>query len=74
MDIENLIFSIFDFTFSILIVLGEIFIFAIILLIFMPDYYGGVMDKDMTWNLIGVALGLLALGNYVMAKMSNIRV
>jgi len=34
MDIENLIFSIFDFTFSILIVLGEIFIFAIILLIY----------------------------------------
>lgn len=49
-------------------------VLAIILLIFMPDYYGGVMDKDMTWNLIGVALGLLALGNYVMAKMSNIKV
>jgi Flp pilus assembly protein TadB len=49
-------------------------ILAIILVIFMPDYYGGVMDKDLTWKLIGIALGLLALGNYIMAKMSNIKV
>ena len=49
-------------------------ILAIILVVFMPNYYGTVMDEDLTWKLIGVALGLLALGNFTMAKMSNIKV
>lgn len=49
-------------------------ILAIILVVFMPDYYGGVMDEDLTWKLIGIALGLLAIGNYTMAKMSDLKV
>jgi len=49
-------------------------ILAIVLVIFMPDYYGKVTDEDLTWYLVGVALGLLALGNYIMAKMSTIKV
>lgn len=47
---------------------------GLVLVIFMPDYYGSVVEYDFTWQLIGVAVGLLALGNYVMSNMSNLRV
>ena len=47
---------------------------ALILVIFMPDYYGSVVEFDMTWHLVGVALGLLAVGNYMMSSMSNLKV
>ncbi len=49
-------------------------ILGLVLMVAMPDYYNSVIEKDMTWNLIGVAVGLLALGNYVMANMSNLKV
>lgn len=47
---------------------------ALVLMVAMPDYYSSVIDKDHTWNLIGIAVGLLVLGNYVMANMSNLKV
>ncbi|MCF6320261.1 MAG: type II secretion system F family protein [Rhizobiaceae bacterium] len=49
-------------------------ILALVLVITMPDYYAKVIDIDLTWYWIGFAIGLLALGNYVMAKMSSIKV
>ena len=47
---------------------------AVILTVFMPKYYGDIIDQDYTWFLIGIAVGLLAVGNYVMASMSNLKV
>jgi len=47
---------------------------GLVLMVAMPDYYNSVIDKDFTWKLMGIAVGLLALGNYVMASMSNLKV
>ncbi|MCP4185637.1 MAG: type II secretion system F family protein [Hyphomicrobiales bacterium] len=47
---------------------------GLVLMVAMPDYYNSVIDKDHTWNLIGIAAGLLAFGNYVMSNMSNLKV
>lgn len=56
------------------ILTGLPLILGVILVLAMPDYYGAVTEKDLTWKLIGVAVGLLALGNYIMASMSNLKV
>ena len=47
---------------------------VIVLTLLMPKYYSAVMDEDLTWILISVAVGLLVLGNYIMSSMSNLKV
>lgn len=39
----------------------------------MPDLYGSVLDKPMTWYLLGGTLVWLLIGNAAMFKMSNFR-
>lgn len=43
------------------------------LMVLMPQFYGGVWDKSMTWYLLGGAVSWLLLGNAVMFKMANFR-
>lgn len=38
-----------------------------------PDYYGAVIDQQLTWMMLGAAGFWLVLGNLVMFKMSNFR-
>ncbi|MCV0398063.1 MAG: type II secretion system F family protein [Rhizobiaceae bacterium] len=38
-----------------------------------PDLYADVMDKPLTWYLIGATLFWLVIGNFAMFKMSNFR-
>ena len=44
-----------------------------ILLVFMPDYYGAVMDIPMTWYLLGGGVSWLLLGNFIMFKMASFK-
>ena len=39
----------------------------------MPQFYGGVWDKPLTWYMLGGAIGWLLIGNAVMFKMANFR-
>lgn len=43
------------------------------LMVLMPQFYGGVWDKSMTWYLLGGAVSWLLLGNAMMFKMANFR-
>jgi tight adherence protein B len=43
------------------------------LMVLMPQFYGGVWDKPMTWYLLGAAGGWLLIGNAMMFKMANFR-
>lgn len=38
-----------------------------------PGYYEGVIDKSLTWYLLGFTLFWLVLGNFSMSKMSNFK-
>jgi tight adherence protein B len=44
-----------------------------VLTVFMPDFYSGVTDKNMTWYLLGFAAFWLCLGNFIMQRMANFR-
>ena len=44
-----------------------------VLTVFMPSFYGGVTDKNMTWYLLGFAVFWLGLGNAIMIRMANFR-
>ncbi|WP_127523328.1 type II secretion system F family protein [Mesorhizobium sp. Z1-4] len=43
------------------------------LMVLMPQFYGGVWDKSMTWYMLGGSVGWLLLGNAMMFKMANFR-
>ena len=43
------------------------------LMVLMPQFYGGVSDKAMTWYLLGGAGAWLLVGNAIMFKMANFR-
>jgi tight adherence protein B len=43
------------------------------LMVLMPQFYGGVWDKPLTWYLLGGAVAWLLLGNAAMFKMANFR-
>lgn len=49
-------------------------VFAAILILFMPGYYGEVINESMTWYLVSFGVFLLGLGNVVMAKMANLKI
>ncbi len=38
-----------------------------------PGYYQGVAHEELTWYLLGAAVGWLGLGNLIMSKMSNFK-
>lgn len=38
-----------------------------------PGYYQGVAHEELTWYLLGGAVGWLGLGNFIMSKMSNFK-
>jgi tight adherence protein B len=44
-----------------------------VLTVFMPDFYAGVTDKNLTWYLLGFAAFWLGLGNFIMQRMANFR-
>ena len=44
------------------------------LLLSAPEYYGAVMDDPIFWPVMGIALGLLLLGSFIMWRMVNFRV
>ena len=39
-----------------------------------PDYYGDVIDDPIFWPVMGIAMGLLLLGIFIMWRMVNFRV
>jgi tight adherence protein B len=39
-----------------------------------PDYYGDVLDDPIFWPVMGIAMGLLLLGIFIMWRMVNFRV
>lgn len=43
------------------------------LMVLMPQFYGGVWDKPMTWYLLGATGTWLLIGNAVMFRMANFR-
>jgi tight adherence protein B len=43
------------------------------LMVLMPDFYGSVWDKSLTWYLLGGAVGWLLVGNAMMFKMASFR-
>ncbi len=45
-----------------------------VLLLFNPDYYGGIWDEPLTWNLFGGLLFWLTVGNLLIMKMVNFKV
>jgi tight adherence protein B len=48
-------------------------LFAVAVMVLMPQFYADVWDKSMTWYLIGASVAWLTIGNVVMFKMSNFR-
>ncbi|MDW6022737.1 type II secretion system F family protein [Mesorhizobium sp. BAC0120] len=48
-------------------------LFAVAVMVLMPQFYADVWDKSMTWYLIGGSVAWLTIGNVVMFKMSNFR-
>jgi tight adherence protein B len=48
-------------------------LFAGAMHMFMPQFYGDVIDKSLTWYLIGGSLAWLGLGNAIMFKMATFR-
>lgn len=44
-----------------------------VLTVFMPGFYAGVTDKNMTWYLLGFGAFWLGLGNFIMVRMANFR-
>ncbi|MGL4489189.1 MAG: type II secretion system F family protein [Rhizobiaceae bacterium] len=44
-----------------------------VLLVFVPDYYGDAWQYDTTYYLLGAGASWLGLGNIIMAKMANFR-
>jgi tight adherence protein B len=45
----------------------------VVLTVFLPHFYAGVTDKNMTWYLLGFAGFWLGLGNFIMIRMANFR-
>lgn len=43
------------------------------LMMLMPQFYGGVWDKPLTWYMLGGAAGWLLVGNFMMFKMASFR-
>lgn len=43
------------------------------LMVLMPDFYGGVWDRNMTWYLLGGAAFWLLVGNAMMFRMASFR-
>lgn len=43
------------------------------LMVLMPQFYGGVWDKPLTWYMLGGAVAWLLIGNATMFKMANFR-
>ncbi len=43
------------------------------LMVLMPQFYGGVWDKPLTWYMLGGAIAWLLIGNAAMFKMANFR-
>jgi tight adherence protein B len=46
---------------------------AVGLMVLMPDFYGSVWDKKLTWYLLGGAVGWLLIGNAMMFKMASFK-
>jgi len=49
-------------------------ILFLVLLVLMPDYYGGIWDEPMTWYMFGCLLFWLVVGNLLIMKMVNFKV
>jgi tight adherence protein B len=43
------------------------------LMVLMPQFYGSVWDKSLTWYLLGGAVGWLLVGNFMMFRMASFR-